>query len=123
MRRSSFTLTSGTSVTLFAFGLPTQSSTSTPSTTWLVHTATGLDAALGAPVMAKTPTAPAATKNRQVRDRITHVVIRDLRFVWSRWYGSKLRLADPLPTGKFRLPEDLFAYGQVELRERFETRP
>jgi hypothetical protein len=27
-------------VTLFAFGLPTQSSTSTPSTTWLAHTAT-----------------------------------------------------------------------------------
>jgi hypothetical protein len=74
-------------------------------------------------VMAKTPTAPAATKNRQVRDRITHVVIRDLRFVWSRWYGSKLRLADPLSIGKFRLLEDLFAYGQVELRERFETRP
>jgi hypothetical protein len=73
--------------------------------------------------MANTPTAPTATKNRQVRDRITHVVIRTLRFVWSRWYGSKSRLPDPLPTGKFRLPEDLFAYGQVELDERFETRP
>ena len=65
---SKSTLTPGTSVTVFALGLPTQVSTSTPSITSLVQFATGSAEALGAAVMATT-TALAETKRRP--DRIS----------------------------------------------------
>ena len=48
--------------------------------TSLVHVATGSATALGAPVMANTPNTPAAIKSRPVRDRVTHVVNRTVRF-------------------------------------------
>jgi hypothetical protein len=60
---SKSTLTPGTSVTVFALGLPTQVSTSTPSITSLVQFATGSAEALGAAVTATT-TALAATTSR-----------------------------------------------------------
>jgi hypothetical protein len=50
-----------------------------PATLCLTHVAAGSAKALGAPVMANTPTALAATKSRPIRDRITHVVIRTAR--------------------------------------------
>jgi hypothetical protein len=65
---SKSTLTPGTSVTVFALGLPTQVSTSTPSITSLVQFATGSAEALGAAETATT-TSLAATTSRP--DRIS----------------------------------------------------
>jgi hypothetical protein len=55
-------------VTVFALGLPTQVSTSTPSTMSLVQFATGSAEALGVPVMATTLIALAANKSRPASD-------------------------------------------------------
>jgi len=54
---SKSTLTPGTSVAVFALGLPTQVSTSTPSITSLVQFARGSAEALGAAVTGNTATA------------------------------------------------------------------
>jgi hypothetical protein len=68
--KSHSTLTFGASLTVFVFGLPAQVSTSTPSMTSLVHVATGSATALGVPVMANTPTVPAA-KHQPILGRIS----------------------------------------------------